>query len=604
MTSLSDVFKAAPKPDPPAEPVEDIAFDIFSSRASSRPVGTSPDFRRIETLPRRVLSIPNADRCETFSAELRRKGGTRVLRPLQVAALVGAKHEGGGLLAPLGVGEGKTDICALLPEVLGARVTLMLLPAQLVTKFTDIEYPFLSTQWKLPNLVGHRLQYTDTDRVLHVMSYDGLSRAKATDLLERLKPDLFVLDEAHRLAAPTSVRTKRWLRYMKAHPDVKVCALSGSITKKSIRDYAHISKHALKHRSPLPLDWKVLQDWAGALDSGDIRTPPGVLSTFSQVGEDVREGFKRRLLETEGVVASSAENKVRLPTALILNQRELPLPEPIKTALSALRGTWCTPGGEEIQSALDLNRYGRQLAAGLYLKWKWPRNEPIEVRKEWLEARKEWHKEVRTWLKAHARDGLDSPLLVARAAALGTLPGGTNGWHRWAAIRDAAKPQTTPVWVDDYMINDAVAWGRDNVGIIWYEHEALGARIAERGGFALYGGGPRASLDIQREDGRSTVVASIKAHGEGKNLQAFNCSLVTTAPSSGKTWEQKLGRMHRPGQEADEVNSTMYLHTPEMLKAFGNALKDAQYFEQTIGAEQRLSVATYTFDKPVAEGIV
>jgi hypothetical protein len=584
------------------EEVESEAInDLFSSISNARPVGDSPDLYRVLSLPRRVLTPPQGEACEAFTAPLRRPGGTRSLRPLQVLALADAAQVG-GLLAPLGVGEGKTDIAALAPVMLDAKVTVMFLPAPLVSKYLHIEYPVLSKEYKLPNVVGHKIQYTDTDRLVYVMSYDKLSRPESTGLLNSIKPDLFVLDEAHRLANPSSVRTRRWKRYLKEHPETKVVALSGSITKKSVGDYAHIAQYALKEGSPLPLDWKVLQDWKGALDSNDLPAPPGKLLELCEPGDsDVRAGFRRRLLETPGVVASSAESKVRLPTSLILSERPLPLTENIKRELSRLRDTWCTPGGEELQSALDFNRAARQLAGGLYLKWTWPKREPLDIRKEWLEARKEWHKEVRQFLKTSSKEGLDSPMLVARAASRGDIE--TNGWHRWAAIKDKAEPATLPVWVDEYMVEDAVKWGLDNVGIIWYEHEALGHKISEKGGFPLFGGGPRASLEIQRESGKRTIVASVKAHGEGKNLQVFNRGLVTTTSSSGKTWEQLLGRKHRPGQLADEVTFDIYLHTPEMRQAFSNALNDAEYFAQTIGDEQRLQVATYTFEKPAANKI-
>jgi superfamily II DNA or RNA helicase len=86
-------------------------------------------------------------------------------------------------------------------------------------------------------------------------------------------------------------------------------------------------------------------------------------------------------------------------------------------------------------------------------------------------------------------------------------------------------------------------------------------------------------------------IVSIRAHGTGKNLQAYSVSLVLTPPGSGATWEQLLGRLHRPGQNADEVLFKVWQHTKELRAAFDQALSDASYIETTLGSKQKLSYA-------------
>lgn len=52
-----------------------------------------------------------------------------------------------------------------------------------------------------------------------------------------------------------------------------------------------------------------------------------------------------------------------------------------------------------------------------------------------------------------------------------------------------------------------------------------------------------------------------------------------------------LGRIHRFGQQADEVEVEMYLHCLELWQAFDQACKDAAYIEQTKREKQLLLLA-------------
>lgn len=522
-----------------------------------------------------------------LTQELRRPGGTRELRPIQAAALLEARTVG-GFFGPIGVGAGKTDISLLLPTVMASKVAVLMVPPALRAKLLEHEYPHLSTQYRLPNLASSTVFYRDVDCLLYVISYSQLSSVKGADLLDRIRPDLIVLDEAHSLKDPGASRTKRFLRYMRANPQTRLCVLSGSITSKSIKDFAHLARFSLRDGAPVPLHWPTLEEWAAALDPSDFPAPPGELLRFGF--DDPREGFRQRMVTSPGVVATSRNH---IGTSLVLTERALSVSPPVQKALMTMRETWTTPGGEEITDALSFSRYARQLAAGLYLRWVWPRQEPLELRREWLEARKEWHREIRQMLKGEAKKGLDSPLLLARAAAAGRW--GSQTWGRWAEVKESAKPESEAVWIDDFMARDAAEWGRKHTGIVWYEHDALGQKIAELGGFPFYGGGMAASAEILNERGDRTIVASVRAHGEGKNLQAFSTQLVTTPSSNGKVWEQLLGRTHRSGQTADEVEVAIYLHTPEMRQAVKDAVEDAAYIEGLTGAHQKLRYCTTTF---------
>lgn len=602
MTVLGDLLRGLTPSESeiPAPKASGLAEKLRSGGGSSSLINWSPhaaptaswDLERILGLPERP--IPTAPELaalvEEWTARLKRPAGTMKLKEVQAWALAEAARVL-GLLGAIGVGEGKTLICLLLPTVLQSKRAVLLIPPQLRDQVICRAIPELAQHWRIPNLTAGQgsVAYPDVDGVLHVIAYSELSAAGTADCLERIQPDLVICDEAHAVRNFSASRTKRFNRYFKAHPTAKLCALSGTIVSKSIRDFGHLAKFALRERSPVPLEWPVLQSWAEALDPSDFTPPPGELERLCRPGEDVRGAFKRRLLCAEGVVSTS-ESKVGC--SLVFYRREVKVPPEVRAALDGLRNTWCTPGGEEITDALSFSRYARQLGAGLFLRWIWPRNESLAVRGSWLEARKSWHREVRERLKL-SLPGQDSPLLLARAAAEGRW--NSYAWEDWAAIKDHARPETEAVWISDYLVEDAVRWGKERVGVIWYEHEALGEAIARKGGFPLYGGGDEASRCILNEDGSRTIVASRKAHGEGKNLQAFCRHLFTTMSSNAAVNEQLLGRSHRTGQKADEVEIYLYLQTPEMRAAFMAARKEAKFIEEVKGEKQRLSYATLAF---------
>jgi hypothetical protein len=549
-------------------------------------VRPSAELDRIVALPRRTASVSDAE-VARLHEDLCLPNGTRRLRPIQALALTEARRQN-GLFAPIGVGAGKSDIALLLPKVMGSKVAVLLVPANLREKVFQQDYPTLVTQYRLPRLANAKVQVVDSSCVLHVHSYNELSSPLKHDLLDQIQPDLIICDEAHALRHPSAARTRRFLQYFKAHPDTRLCVLSGTMTSKSIKDYAHLAWLSLRDNAPVPTRYTVLEEWAAALDSAPVPAPPGALLKLCEPGEKAREGFRRRIVETPGVIATTDGS---LGTSLVISERPLKATPIIREALKLMRETWTTPDeGEAFDEILTLHRYARQLAAGFYYKWIWPRGESAQVRANWMEARKAWNREVANFLTYRAKKGCDSPMLYAKACSEGKLS--SMNYDRWATVRETAKPEVEAVWLDEYLVDDSVAWGRENVGVVWYEHAALGAAIAKKGGFPLFGPGAEGIL---KEKGTRTIVASIRAHGTGKNLQCFNRNLVTTTPTSGTVWEQLLGRTHRPGQEADEVTVEVYRHTLEMRAAVNKALRDADYQQTTTGNRQKLLSATWTF---------
>jgi cold shock CspA family protein len=552
-------------------------------------VQDSFELERILAIPRRSSDL---NLYADLTARFRKSGGTMSLWPVQNAAL----HEmarANGLLAPIGVGHGKTAISLLAPIVMDAKRAVILVPPQLRAQLLTKDIPRYGAQFNLP-----------LDRIT-IIAYSELSSARSADVLEQLKPDLIIADECHNLRHKTAARTKRFLRFMKEHPECRFVGLSGTITRRSLKDFQHLSELALKKNSPVPNGYHTLNEWSEAIDVPTGRLdpmPPGSLRKLCndeeievidgssdpfEVQQAVRSAFRRRMVETPGVVATEES---AIGTSLVLSGLRTLIPAEVQIALKDLRYKW-EIAGEELVDILSVTRVGCQLAAGFYYKWVWPDGIPD---KEWLEARAAWNKEVREILKFN-RPGLDSPMLVANAAARGDLT--SAAWGAWCAVKDRPVPPTEAVWISDYLVNASIKWGQDtcdkkNGGIVWYLWSAVGEEIARRGGFSIFGAGDKAAQGLTDAEPSKmpVIVCSQRAHGTGKNLQSY-CRNLFTTPVGGVEFEQTLARTHRPGQMADEVTADIFVHTEEMERMWLNALRDARYIQTSQGQRQKLLYA-------------
>ncbi len=554
------------------ELLADVPKGYVAPNQLDHPVTNSQELQRVERLPRR-----NAFRSDFVP---RSTGGT--LFGIQVAALSEARACR-GLLAPVGCGEGKTLITMLLHLAIdaGGR-SVLLIPASMEPQFFS-EYERFKKLFALP--VIHPYSELSDDTEVCVLKYSILSSPRTFAALIEIAPRLIIADECHRLKNRGAVGTGRFLKYFKDHPETLFCGLSGTITSNSLKDFAHLSKLALRNGSPAPLTWPILTEWSEALDANlPIRRPPGALMSFCGGGETALQGYQRRLTETPGVVAS---NKNNVRASLVVRRRKIGLPPKVREALENLRLTWTMPDGQEVADALELSRKAREMACGFYYRWDWA-NEEVDF--EWLEARADWHREVRATLHRGSVSGLDSEYLLGLAAERGDWSSVT--WRRWAAVRDRKLPPVSPVWIDDFMVKDAVAFGRESPSIIWSKHDAIGAAIASEGGWRLFNGGKKNDRDLLTVTGKETIVCTVQSCSEGKNLPMFDRQLLTSPMSSGKAWEQLLARAHREGQLSDEVTLDLYLHTPESMKAFRKARTEAQWQQELEKAQKRLCMAT------------
>ena len=596
-----------------------IPFNPAASHVPAlKTVTASGDLSRVIALPRRApLDLTRGDAAHLvrkWTAKLGRKRASPCecralgwpciteLRPAQAWALEEAS-EVGGILGPIGVGHGKTGLDLLIPLVVpGCRLAVLLVPPELRGQIVTA-YKLWSEHFSLPSIrVGSTFGKIQPGKPsIHVIAYSELQRAESTQLLEAMKPDVIIADEGHKLRNKDTARTGRFLRYLAQNPQTRLFTWSGTLLGKSLDDVAHLAAFALKEGSPLPLDPGVVDEWAAAVDPSDDPAPLGPLRRLLGSHGSIESAMHARIIETPGVV-STKEGAIE--SSILIDERPVKsIPLSVREALANLRKTWTRLDGEELVDAMEVARVAREIAAGFYYRWIFPKGEPPELIDRWFAARKAWHKELREKLKVRAPH-LDSPLLLARAAARYHLGEKTDlpvwaskTYLDWFEIRDQVYHESEAVWIDDYLARDAAAWATEHRGVVWYQHAAFGRKVGDLAQIAVHGGGPGAEARILAERGDRSIAASIKSHGTGRDgLQRYYAEqLVANPPSSGADWEQLLGRLHRVGQQSDEVTTWVYRHTEEYADAIDSAVRQSRWVQSISGSLQKLVNATCTF---------
>lgn len=584
-------------------------------RLSQGSVEWSPDVARIFTIPRRA---PPTSLVEPLTARLKRPEGTMRLRPIQAWALHEA-HLAGGILGHIAVGAGKELLGLLMPMVMPeCKVAVLFIPPSLREQFRS-DLDFYGKHWVLPSVAGGK--FFVGRPVLHIVSYSELSNPKSSAMLDRLRPDLIIANECQNFRRYGSARVKRFLRYASENECVRFCGWSGTLTAKSVRDYAHLSFLALGERSPLPILPNAVDQWSKALDpdTGGF-FDPGVLRMLCTPGEDTRSGFRRRLVDSLGVIATAER---ALGTSLIFRERKATVPKVIAGHLRKLHTKEPKrPDGEILVDALAVSECARQLACGFFYRWVFPKNEPKELRDAWFARRQEWNRELRAKLLS-SEQHLDSPKLCENAAVRFYQDGcpkcerkacedhekgciarydyplwAADTWPAWSSIKDKVYHEVETVWEDDFLLKNVAAWAAEKPGIVWVEYPAFGHKLAQVTKLHYYGGGSEASIELTRlaeaaREAKATskvsIIASISAHGTGKNLQhAFCRNLLVTPSADNAQLEQTVGRTHREGQPEDEVDVFYFGHTPELVDALRKARMRARFVAETTGSPQKL----------------
>lgn len=558
------------------------------------PVFYDSEFKRIEALPRvKPWTEAELEEAQTLLTQhLKTPKGTMRLNALQARALT-TIYDTGRLVGLMGAGSGKTLLTATIPTLVKHKRVLIITPAGLKEKTFD-DWHDLQKHWQMHPLYDH------TDRIagmpettIRIISYESFQTTNYASYLEEYEPTLIMADEGHALSRTKAGRTKRLFRYLRTMRNNKtpVCfvPLSGTFFRKSIRDASSILAMAMGEYSPLPIDYNSLNSWAQAIDEGvrrDQRSEPGPLLRWSDNPQDpsdidaIRRGVHRRISETAGIVAST-EVSSQIP--LILRQRSISVPRGVRDAMYELRTKNVLPTGELSAAGVTTWNHAREIGAGFSYRWDPPAPEP------WREARSAWLRFVNEALRSPK---LDTPLQVWNLVEQGKY-GDVPEFKAWADIKDSFRPKTVPTWISDFLVKDAENWALETKGIVWVGHTAAYTE----------GGGEDAESDLGQcftkipffgagDEGiksyKGPCAASIRAHGTGKNLVQWDKALIMTMPSSGKTLEQLLARLHRERQEADLVTFYFYAHSRELVQALLTAMADSRYVEALAGQKQRV----------------
>jgi hypothetical protein len=574
--------------------------------AFSKPaVVSSADFVRVRDLPvrgedsypdnltdemTRLLKQPNAY-VGADSLPLR-------LKDVQARALYDLGTHGHGFF-PLRVGSGKTLIGFLAPRVLEARRPLLLVPGGLLEKTTR-DWHEAAKYWRVA-------------KHLSIRSYDFISRVSGAAYLDREQHDMLILDECHKTKNLRAAVTRRIRRYIEGRNARKdrciVIPMSGTIMKKSIKDFAHLLEWSHGESAPVPHYAATLMEWSEALDENVnpfAQRPPGVLTEllpgavpYEQVFDDdrhlARTVYQKRLIATAGVIVADAVQDY--DGSLQISSIEYQPNEVTETNFRKLRDDSRRPDGFALTEAVQVWACARQLALGMHYEWDPPAPE------DWLDKRAQWASFVRETLKAPSsvRAGIDSELQVTNAVDRGDVTDEYGLLAHWREVKPSFDVNSKEVWHDDTALKVCEEWLKAHKkGICWVEHTLFGKELSRRTALPFFGAGGLDSKGAYIDDATGPIIASY-ANLAGRNLQfKWSSSLITAPRGDSEFFEQLIGRTHRQGQEDDEVTVEVLVGCREHLEAIPRALNSSDVKKSLLGFSQKLHLAD--IDWPASTG--
>lgn len=548
--------------------------------------------------------------------------------------------------AELAHAKGVRKIMLLLPSQVYAQLVTRDIPFW--RRMVNLSVPILRIGGQ--SMAYRRMMYRSGKRGLYIVPYSLLSATDTLEMLAGINPDLVIADEVHNLKNKNAARTKRLLgwrewKIQNEGIDPALLAMSGTITSKSIEDYHHLISWALGDGSPLPKGGATAQAWAQVIDSGssimgEFQTGPlkplvrwaskhfsG--EVFRDTVSDFRRAFKLRLTSAPGVVTTG---DAEVDCSLVVET--LPVDEPsaeLTNLMVQVKEEMLTPNGDEIDCAIHTFKWLNELSAGFYNELVWPTLERIQKRysmdepnakaalalgKEYHGCQQLYHKKLREFL-ADSPLGCDTPMEVARQINQQpeNMPSDLVGAYNDMRGAQVESEQVYGVLiereghahrVDPYKVEAAVDWafktkrGQPKGCILWVSHIEVGQWLAElarkRGkDRVLYcpAGDEANATIIDPANADKVVIASMSAHGVGKNLQHFQRQLFVQWPRDAKLAEQVLGRLHRSGQQADEITAYRFDATGFDAVNFAATLNDAVYIHQSTDLRQKLVYAAH-----------
>lgn len=536
------------------------------------------DFRRIEALPRRKLTLADAQVwADVLTEELAIPGSGARLRPWQAMSLAEIHEHRAGVLG-LPVGVGKTLIYYLAAVLCEARLPALVIPANLRAK-TYSDFASYAGQWRAPRTP------------IRLLSREELALEQNEFLLRELNPDLLMSDETDELANFDAAAVQRMWRFR--HDAGAACIYvggTGTLTRTSILPTWHLFRMALGNDAPVPELRAEAQEWARALD--EQRRPTSWRDTFSPgpMGETIEAGrrwYLRRITETPGIIIVDGDSCDQpLHVNLRLAHEDPLLDEAFATYLE----TDESPSGIPTTDPLSRWRLESQMGCGLEQYWDPP---PPQ---QWVDARRAVAKLVRQKIEdtRHARRPLDTERQVLRRYADDPVV------RRWNEVKGFV-PKTRVHWISTSAVNTAVDWlsESDEPSIVWVgcvEFARALAKASRLPYFAAKGIDADGNGLHAAPRGRSMIV-SWHANKKGFNLQSWSRMSVFDPPQSAKWLEQMIGRAHRSGQRRP-VTLDYFATSGATIDAFSKAFAEARFARETTGLTQKILRATVTREKP------
>lgn len=515
------------------------------------------------------------------------------LFPVQSRMLIEAERAR-GLVAYVGVGRGKTPVVLLLPYVWRAQRPMLLTRAFLVEQ--------------LRRAADYWGQWYRVPHGMHFASHHLLSTRSGAKEFWAAAPDCLVIDEADHFCGKGSVRARLLVQYVQRHPNTRVAVLSGTMLRDSIIGPDHLSMLALRERSPLPTRPQSLEALSRAVDpppEGELRAAPGMWQPLCDAmgEEDARPALGRRLQQTVGTVISQDEQPLPALNLRIVepNRPGVEVTAGVDRLMDAARSTWCMPDGQQLKLAVELFGLLRQLSKGFYYRPVWSTPDGQQDL-EWMEARAEWSRRLSRSLGNEPWNATKARLQERAEAGLWNPP----EWVRWKGIRHKHGPKGPPretVWLDDAVLRACAdkVLQEGKPAVVWVLHRAVGQRLAELTGWRFYADGPRDAVDILDEDGTRTIIASVTAHGAGRDLQRWSTAHWLEVPGSNHVVEQLLGRHHRFGQRAQFVDVHLWALTWIERRALRRAEEKDAVPAQVTQERRKLLYATRVGPWPARE---
>lgn len=558
----------------------------------------TPELRRIASIPEREYTKEQGETiAEYYNAHLRRHPHIDwKLHAHQAIPLHEIATYGGGFFQVF-AGGGKTLTTFLAPIVLGADRPVLLTLSGLVGKTHREAAEELSPRYNICSwlkVVG----YSALSRTTYYAEHDPITKLPnpETGLLERLDPDLLLLDEMHALSNPRSAMTKRLLTFLrarrKAGRPVRVAGFSGTITDHSVLDYWHIAQFTTRSEWLwFPRHHTEAEEWHKCIDR-ELVDPGALVPMLRAESEDirhVRQAYGHRMRRTPSVYITTDEKP---GASLEFDDHPIEEDAAVNKAFAELRQHWRMPDGWTLEDAPVHWMAADCMSLGFYMA---PKERPPE---EWANKRLAWAQTCRHVLTHNLRH-LDSELDVTNSVLAGNEgQEALEIYSQWVGVRDLYELKSKLVMVSDVGVRTIkkLLARSERPMLVWVNRNEWGELLAQECGSKYFSGGGFAKDGTYIEDhDKGHAILSFGANKAGRNLQykwADNLLAMCTPPA--KHMEQLIARTHRPHQKQDTVRLTWLVGCLEHVAAIDKAIQNALYQRDTTHTPQRLLYGNVT----------